>query len=570
MKMKPKGQKISIAFSTYPITRGILSTLEKSANISIGKTVLLGELKKQSVQGIYIALRRLSCDTLWIIVNEHNYQPMLPILLILSSLTRAEIIRVVDFKGCHYPISRFRIFVTEPPRLLLATIKGLLIILLTSVKCKNLLKTNRITIAQIPSQPRIAYLKTNLLFGVQAGGSIGHVAGVVNGFSRMGCSVDVFTVEKIPMVDASINIVDISGSDVAGLPLETSTYLFQGSYVSQVSQRMMHKHDIIYQRNCLANLAGVTLSRRLSIPLVIEYNGSEVWVSDKWGTPLKFPSVAKDIETVNLKHAHLIVVVSDVLKDELISRGIHPGRILSYPNCIDAHIFNPDRYTTKDSENLRAQYGIRQDAVLCTFVGTFGPWHGVDVLANAIDRLANDHAEWMTEHNLHFMLVGDGQLMPQVRNVLERSASRFVTMTGLVAQDETASHLAASDILLSPHIGNADGTRFFGSPTKLFEYMAMGKGIVASDLDQIGDVLSKSVRIDELPHDLPQDEEQRMAVLSPPGDPNGLMKGILFLVENRSWRILMGKNARREALSKYTWEIHVAKIMDALKNIMHE
>jgi len=44
------------------------------------------------------------------------------------------------------------------------------------------------------------------------------------------------------------------------------------------------------------------------------------------------------------------------------------------------------------------------------------------------------------------------------------------------------------DILLSPHVPLEDGKRpFFGSPTKLFEYMAMGNGIVASRLGQIGE-----------------------------------------------------------------------------------
>ena len=61
---------------------------------------------------------------------------------------------------------------------------------------------------------------------------------------------------------------------------------------------------------------------------------------------------------------------------------------------------------------------------------------------------------------------------------------------------------ATSDVLVSPHVANADGTPFFGSPTKIFEYMGLGKPIVASDLNQIGEVI----------------EHERSGLLCPPGD----------------------------------------------------
>src|SRR5262249_57250554 len=121
-------------------------------------------------------------------------------------------------------------------------------------------------------------------------------------------------------------------------------------------------------------------------------------------------------------------------------------------------------------------------------IGTFGPWHGAEVLADAFGRLLAAHPEYRDRARL--LLIGDGSRKGQVTEALGRhGATEAAVLTGLVPQAERPKYLAACDLLASPHVPNADGTPFFGSPTKLFEYMAMGRGIVASDLDQIGEVL---------------------------------------------------------------------------------
>src|SRR5260370_1041685 len=71
----------------------------------------------------------------------------------------------------------------------------------------------------------------------------------------------------------------------------------------------------------------------------------------------------------------------------------------------------------------------------------------------------------------------------------------------------------ACEILLSPHVPLEDGSEFFGSRTKLFEYMAMGKGIVASRLGQIGEVLV----------------DQETGLLTEPGNARELADAILRL-----------------------------------------
>ena len=60
-----------------------------------------------------------------------------------------------------------------------------------------------------------------------------------------------------------------------------------------------------------------------------------------------------------------------------------------------------------------------------------------------------------------------------LQNECER---KRVIFTGPVEHGEVPALLDACDILASPHVPLTDGSEFFGSPTKLFEYMAMGKG----------------------------------------------------------------------------------------------
>ena len=100
--------------------------------------------------------------------------------------------------------------------------------------------------------------------------------------------------------------------------------------------------------------------------------------------------------------------------------------------------------------------------------------------------------------------------------------------------------------------------------------MAMGKSIVASDLEQIGTVLAQSVRADRLPSGEPREDERRLAVLCPPGDEESLSAALRFVIERPSWRHVLGRNARVEALAKYTWARHVSAILDGLASTAEE
>jgi glycosyltransferase involved in cell wall biosynthesis len=126
-----------------------------------------------------------------------------------------------------------------------------------------------------------------------------------------------------------------------------------------------------------------------------------------------------------------------------------------------------------------------------------------------------------------------------------------VILPGLVPQKMGPHYLAACDILASPHVPNPDGTKFFGSPTKLFEYMAMGKGIVASELDQIGEIL----------------EHAGTAWMVRPGDADALVVGLKMLVDNVELRHRLGAGARQKAVAEHSWLEHTRRIVARLTEV---
>jgi glycosyltransferase involved in cell wall biosynthesis len=87
--------------------------------------------------------------------------------------------------------------------------------------------------------------------------------------------------------------------------------------------------------------------------------------------------------------------------------------------------------------------------------------------------------------NLHLLIVGDGPSRQNLEKLAVDAgvANRF-TITGVVDRDMIASYVAAFDVALLPGIND------YASPLKLFEYMYMGKAIVAPDQQNIREVLT--------------------------------------------------------------------------------
>ena len=216
------------------------------------------------------------------------------------------------------------------------------------------------------------------------------------------------------------------------------------------------------------------------------------------------------------------------------------------PNGVDHNIYNPDI----SPEPIRDKLKIKPDELVIGFMGTFGRWHGVEILAEAFARLMKHQPELRSSTRL--LLIGDGITMPETRKCLEEhQVLDRVIMPGMISQSEGPAYLACCDILTSPHVPNIDNTRFFGSPTKLFEYMAMGKAIVASNLEQIGQVL----------------DHGHSGYLVSPGDVDEFTEALSRLARAPEMRKRLGAASRNIAVKEFTWQQHTQRILKRLATI---
>jgi glycosyltransferase involved in cell wall biosynthesis len=391
------------------------------------------------------------------------------------------------------------------------------------------------------------YLRTDMSVGLKAGGSVGHIAGVLNHLDEFTGRPILLTTDIIPTVRADLEVHCVAPLEAFWEYPELPSFVMNRAF-DDAAERYLGRRPLafVYQRYSLNNYSGVRLAQRRRVPFIVEYNGSEIWMSRHWGSPLEHEALSSRIEMLNLTAADLVVVVSRAMEVELAARGVPREKILVNPNGVEPLTYSPD----VDGSGVREQYGLRDKTVI-GFIGTFGPWHGAEVLAEAFGRLLEAQPDWRA--GVRLLMIGDGVRMPDVRAALARHrVEDACVLTGLVPQTDGPRYLAACDILASPHVPNADGTPFFGSPTKLFEYMAMGKGIVASDLDQIGEVLNHG-------------EHVRAAVMVTPGDVDALVAGLTALIEEPARRAALGREARRRVLERHTWRAHTARIVGRLR-----
>jgi glycosyltransferase involved in cell wall biosynthesis len=137
------------------------------------------------------------------------------------------------------------------------------------------------------------------------------------------------------------------------------------------------------------------------------------------------------------------------------------------------------------------------------------------------------------------LIVGGHEKEPDLPRVkafaAELNCALRVTFTGLIPPAEVAARLREADVLALPNPASAISNEFT-SPLKLFEYMASGRPIVASDLPSLREVL----------------RHEQNALLVEPGNPQALVAAIVRIKDDPE----LGRRLAAQAMldvRDFTW-----------------
>jgi glycosyltransferase involved in cell wall biosynthesis len=288
----------------------------------------------------------------------------------------------------------------------------------------------------------------------------------------------------------------------------------------------------VWQHHELFHRSGFAAGRKFRSPVVVFVDAPIVWEGARWGVrrPGWGWAAERWAEAPQLRRADLVACVSEEVAEQVVALGADSDRVIVTPCAVDVARFQP---STDERDRRREQLGLHGRFVV-GWLGTFHRFHGLELLIEAFERLADDVPE------ATLLLIGDGLDRGRIEQVASRAAGD-IRFTGAIRHDEVPSHLSALDVATVVDPGTSG---FHYSPLKLKEYMACGLAVVAPRSGQLEDTLV--------------DGEE--ALLVSPGDSAAVAEALVSLASDPDRRARLGVAAREFVLRTSTWTQQVEAV----------
>ena len=231
-----------------------------------------------------------------------------------------------------------------------------------------------------------------------------------------------------------------------------------------------------------------------------------------------------------LRRAGRLLVLTDFLKNEIAALGVERNKILVSADGVDLKNFDIEM----EKNQARKMVGLPLDKKIILYSGSFYlyDWKGVDVLIDA--------AKYLSDDELIILLGGKADEIAQINGL---RASNRIKLIERQPYKNIPVYLKAADILVLPNKKGESISEKYTSPLKLFEYMASGAPIVASDLPSLREVLNN-----------------QNSVLVEPNSSERLAEGISQALGNGDLASKISAQALKD-VQQYSWQKRTGNII---------
>ena len=292
--------------------------------------------------------------------------------------------------------------------------------------------------------------------------------------------------------------------------------------------------DVIYSRHSSLSFSPFFISKIFQIPYVVEVNGLIIDELKMIGRLKLYIKIVRIGERLNYKQAKKIVAVTQGVKEGIEELyNIPDEKIVVIENGANADLFKP-----MDQKEARKELNLNENYNYVGFSGSFNVWHGIKDLVKSAPLILKE------VKNTKFILVGDGELKEQIiQMVNDLNLTDNFIFINRVPYEEVPKYVNAFDVCVILKKKDIPG-----SPLKLWEYMACGKPVVATNTQ-----------------DFKALEEYNAGILVDPEKPEEVADAIITLLKNKELREEMGNNGRKYVVENRSWESVAREVVSAMK-----
>jgi glycosyltransferase involved in cell wall biosynthesis len=299
------------------------------------------------------------------------------------------------------------------------------------------------------------------------------------------------------------------------------------------------RHDIVFTRDLGVASALLRIGRPVRRPLVYESHGLAAVVGASLGSLVSTGRSASARKQRRLwareqrvwQHADGYVAITAALAQELEAHFGPRDNLAVVPDGVRLPEARPSAPVLPATSPCLA------------YAGHLYPWKGVDTFVRALVHLPEARGLIVGGHP------GEPDLARLQRLAAELHLSGRITFTGLVAPAHVAGFLQQADVLVLPNSATAISARY-SSPLKLFEYLAAGRPIIASDLPAFREVLRDGAN----------------ALLVPADNAGAIAGAVRRLAADPDLARTLAGTAAEEA-TLYTWEARAARLESLMKHV---